>query len=101
MGISGSDDSGYLAAEIDERLTTGRWPAEEQALRKLRDRATLLGELWSEAITQVSNYEEALARKLRIPAFPGTSPAKPSVAPPRRKATARRVRRPIKKAAIR
>lgn len=66
MSVTGSSPGNTLPAELDDKLRTGRWPAEEQALLKRRTRVKVLGEMFHEAIDELVEYQTSLAIQLGI-----------------------------------
>lgn len=72
MAITGSSPADPLPAALDDKLRTGRWPAEQQALFKRRTRVKVLGDLFREAVADLLEYEMGLATQLGI--RPGDPP---------------------------
>jgi hypothetical protein len=71
MVMMGTDGLDWDARRIDERLASGKWPKEARELRRLREEYQALLARCNEAGGRVSEYEKKLAKKLRIPPFPG------------------------------
>ena len=66
MGMTGSGGVDTLAKQLDDQLSTGRWPNEQQALLKLRRRGTPLGGLFHEAIEELGAYQNGLAAQFGL-----------------------------------